>query len=110
MEQMNKLYQAWLKKEVEETELDEDDDEMNLKEMIADSDNYKDLVDIFRSMLTDDDKQEVMEYVYDYDLGWDDKKSETICKISDPCYYWVQIKFDGENWSELFEKKLPQNR
>jgi hypothetical protein len=106
MERMNKLYQAWLKKEIAETELDEDDDEMNLKEMVADSDNYKELAETFRNMLTDDDKQEVIEYLLGCDFGWDDKEYCYACIGSDPCFYWIQFKLDGEGWTELFEKKI----
>ena len=102
MEQMDKLYQAWLANEIEETLEDmEEDDCFDLREIIADSDNYKELAETFRDMTTDDDKQEIKEYLLGCDFGWDDKANEMECKISDPCYYWIQFKVDGENWTSI---------
>ena len=99
---MNKLYQAWLKKEIAETLEDmEEDDCFDLREIIADSDNYKELAETFRNMLTDDDKQEVIEYLLGCDFGWDDKTNLIICITSDPCFYWIQFKVDGENWTSI---------
>jgi len=99
---MNELYQTWLKNEIADTLKDmEEDDIFDLKEIVADSDNYKDLAETFRNMLIRNEEKEIIKYLLGCDFGWDDKENEKICKIDDPCYYWIQFKLDGENWTQI---------
>jgi hypothetical protein len=104
MERLNELYQTWLKEQLIKAFelLDKDSDYNDLEEIITT--NVRDFTESLEKTSTHEETLHIQEAMsgLEYD-GWD--RREWLLEVfNDTFYLWIQIKFWGEDWEELFKE------